>query len=204
MEQGGRGGEEGGVCWVCVRHETLGYNPFGISVWSWTEAGNFRVDGISVQPCFYFIKQLIEIFFALSFQGAFPHDKDTPACLPQRFVSACVPCLVVFEFPDPEILVGIRDFEARTVVCMPEATVHEYGGLVFREHDIGMSGQFSGMYPITISSCKQSFADIGFDGCVFSFDFRHDPTSCRRVHSIGHSMISMPIRYGNAGILNAE
>lgn len=150
-----------------------------------------------MQPCFYFIDQSIEVFFALSFQGAFPHDKDTPACLPQCFVSAGVTCFVVFEFLGPKFFVGIRNFEARTVVGMPEATVHKYGGLVFRKHDIGMSRQFSGMYPITISSCKQSFADIGFDGCVFPFDFRHDPASCRRVHGIGHSIISLQVKFGN-------
>lgn len=150
-----------------------------------------------MQPCFYFIDQSIEVFFVFSFQGAFPHDKDTPACLPQRFVSAGVTCFVVFEFLGPEIFVGIRDFEARTVVGMPEATVHEHDGFVFRKYDVGMPRQFFAVYPITISFGKQSFSDLGFDGSVFPFDFRHDPASCRRIHCIGHSMISLQVKFGN-------
>ena len=100
MEQGGRGGEEGGVCGVCVRHETLWCQSFGISVLSWIEAGNFRVDGISMQPCFYFIKQSIEkkVFENLfGMDVAARHKKCVIACSCRKENACNMLILFVFQ-----------------------------------------------------------------------------------------------------------
>ena len=104
-----------------------------------------------MQPCFYFIKQSIEIFFALSFQCAFPHDKDTPACLPQRFVSARVPCLVAFKFLFPEILVCIGEPEKMAVMKMPETTVNEYDGVILLQRHIRFAGQSAVIDPVAVA-----------------------------------------------------
>lgn len=89
-------------------------------------------------------------------QGTFPDDSNTPAKFVKRCYMACVPVDVSLEFLLPEFAVRLWGGGVATVfVPVPETTVNEYHGPVFRENQIGRARQISYMKPVPESPGEQ-------------------------------------------------
>jgi len=89
----------------------------------------------------------------------FPYTNDTPASASQRENITLIALLVGADFGFPEILSGLRQGEQMAVMAMPEATMHEDDGAVFRQHYIGFAGEAADMQAIAEPARKQQFPE---------------------------------------------
>jgi len=80
----------------------------------------------------HFPEQRVQEFDRADF--AFPDNNHCPVALPQRFLVAPIPCLVLFELGPPEVRSGRRICgKAASGMAVPEAAMHEDGCSVLAE-----------------------------------------------------------------------
>lgn len=76
------------------------------------------------------------------FEGALPDGDDVPALVEDGGFVAEIAGLIPFDFHGPEIDAGFRKAEGGAILMpVPEAAVNEDNGAVFREDNVGFSGQ---------------------------------------------------------------
>jgi len=73
---------------------------------------------------------------------------------------------------------------------MPEAAVNKDHGPVFRQNNIGCSGQIPAMQPEPISDCMESGPDDDFRFCVLAADCSHIPAPLLRRVNIRHALLA--------------
>lgn len=82
-------------------------------------------------------------------QGAFPDRRNSPSGPQQRRLNRIVSRHIPAEFDRPKSGTCHRDARVSTLlVPVPEAAAHEDDGSVFRQHQIGLSGDALGMQTV--------------------------------------------------------
>lgn len=67
---------------------------------------------------------------------------------------------VAVQLPVPEIHVGSRPtLPFAAIVTVPETALHQHGGLVMAQHQIGRAGQLADVEPVAKTSSPYGMAD---------------------------------------------
>ena len=80
----------------------------------------------------------------LFLQGTFPDGDDMPTEVAQGIFVSEIPGLIAFDLRFPEGAAGFRQAEVGTVfMAVPEATVDENDGAIFRQNEVGSAWEGS-------------------------------------------------------------
>lgn len=79
---------------------------------------------------------------------AFPYHHHGPTGVLQERFRVLVALRSLGEFLSPEVRLSLRySCDLATGVLVPKASVHEYCGLMTRQHDVGLARQITPMQP---------------------------------------------------------
>lgn len=82
-------------------------------------------------------------------QSAFPDGDDVPASTEEIIFVSQVPGFVALDLRRPEGAAGFREAEVAAVfMSVPEATVDEDDGAVFRQDEVGFAGKGFVFWPV--------------------------------------------------------
>jgi hypothetical protein len=113
-------------------------------------------------------------------QRTFPNDRRTPSKVAEHRGMACVSGDISLEFLLPIICVFLWSSGVpAAIVPVPEATVNEYHGPVFREDQIGRAWQISYVKPVPESPGEQKGAKHSFRPSIFVANARHYAAALR-------------------------
>ena len=124
-------------------------------------------------------------------QGTLPYNANPPAIRQQGLHDPIVVCPVSSDFFAPEFRAGGRPFEKRAIMPMPEASMHEYDGMVAREDDVRFSWQLAGMKAKPETLAVECAAHQNFRSGITPAYAGHHPAAGGAVHHINH--------YANSG-----
>ena len=119
---------------------------------------------------------------------AFPNREHAPSQLFEGALGLCIASDVSGELRTPIGLIGRwLPAAARTIVLMPEATVDENNGTVFRQHQVGSARQIAAMDTESVSKPVDEASHGDFGTGIPSFDAGHDGAAFFGWISVGHS-----------------
>jgi len=98
---------------------------------------------------------------------------------------------VARDFGAPIVGVRFRDARAaRTIMPVPETSVYEYYGAVFRKNKVGPAGQICHIQPVAKPFCVKRFSQGDFRAGAGAFDGAHDIRSLLRRKDVAALLLS--------------
>ncbi len=121
------------------------------------------------------------------FQLAFPKCNGVPAQITQFNAAFEVAFLVFENLVFPEWGIGFGQYEVSAVlVTVPEASVDENGGPVFLKDNVGRTGQFLHIEPVSESAGKQEPAHKKFGLGILAPYALHAFATLLGIHFVCH------------------
>ncbi len=118
---------------------------------------------------------------------ALPNGLDAPACLAKRRRVYGIAFNVTVNLPFPVGPVGGRHPRAFAAVPMPQAPMDEHDQATARKHDVGLSGQFRGVKPVTKARGVKPPPNVHLCGGVFGVNAAHDAAAFTLGNIVCHS-----------------
>ena len=106
-------------------------------------------------------------------QRTFPHRQHPPTLVPEAGKGDPVAVCVLGDLLPPELLSGLRPFEHRAVVGVPETPMHEEHRSIFREHKVRASRQLFAVKAKPQAAGMKSAPDLHLGLCITSSHARH-------------------------------
>lgn len=123
----------------------------------------------------------------LAFERAFPNYQHAPATTNEVFSVTRIVGLVRRDLCFPELAVSGWPAEARTVMAMPEASIHENACVIPTQNKVRLSRKCGNMKAIPEAVCKQHLPYGLFRLRVGAANPRHAQAALRRRENVSHA-----------------
>lgn len=109
----------------------------------------------------------------------FPYRQWLPSEFDYLKIFLSISFFIRRDFPLPEFLIRLWEFEVLAVMAVPETAIDENDGFEFGEDDIGAAGQVSTVETESKTSAMEFSPNDQFWLCMLTFDASHHLTTLR-------------------------
>jgi hypothetical protein len=127
--------------------------------------------------------------------GAFPDSQNAPTGHQQMISRPLVGLAVQQEFSPPENFTARWPAEQFAIMTVPETTIHEYGGVVFRHDEVRVSRQTPLMQPEAEAAGVEPVPDQQFRSGVLGSDAGHHTAPNLGRDDVSHRWNGAPVRF---------
>lgn len=126
------------------------------------------------------------------FRNTHPHKKSIPAHFLQVCNSQPVPFFILLYFIPPPLRPGLRHHKVPAAfVPVPEAAMHKNSGMVFRQHNIRLTGQFLFVQSVTESPAEKPAPQLHLRFGIPAAYAAHVVAAGLRAVYIGHGCLDL-------------